>query len=102
MADDTNYMGDGAPDAEAPETPAQQDQQGDSTKTAILPMDFFQGKEPQPGDTCEVTVEAVHDGSVEVSYHSSETADQEQTETETGAEPAEGGGASPDEMMGGY
>ena len=91
-------MGDGGPAAPTPETPAQQDDQGDSPKTAILPIEFFQGKEPQPGDTCEVTVEAVHDGSVEVSYHSSESSDQEQTETETGAEPEEGGAPAPDMM----
>lgn len=100
MPDDTNYMGDGAPDAAAPETPAQQDDQGDSTKTAILPMAFFQGKEPQPGDTCEVKVEAVHDGSVEVSYQSSETSDQEQAEPEPDMGAGAEGAASPDEMMG--
>lgn len=94
MAENTDYMSDGET-GEAP--PAEAKPETDSPKTAILPIAFFQGKEPQPGDTCEVTVEAVHDGSVEVSYHSSETSGQEKRETETGMEQGEEAG-QPSEM----
>lgn len=90
MADDTDYMGEAepaAPEAEAA-APEQEQDQG-SPKTAILPRDFFQGGEPQPGDTCEVKIEAVHDSQIEVSYHSSETSKEEATETQTGMEAGE-------------
>ncbi len=45
-----------------------------SAQTALLPIDFFQSKELQPGTTCEVRIERVLDGQVEVTYvpHGSE------------------------------
>ena len=50
--------------------------------TALLPNDFFQGKELKPGTECKVRSERVLDGQVEVTYvaHESE-------EPEVGAEP---------------
>ncbi len=39
-----------------------------SEQTALLPTDFFQGKELEPGSTCEVRISRVLDGQVEVTY----------------------------------
>lgn len=51
----------------------------ESTKTALLPIAFFQGKELEPGSTCEVRVEAVEDDQVQVSYvaHEAESEEEE-------------------------
>ncbi len=53
-----------------------------SEQTALLPIDFFQGKDLEPGSECKVRVSRVLDGQVEVTYvqHESE-------EPEVGAEP---------------
>ena len=52
-----------APVEEAEENPAERD-----GSTAVLPKDFFQGKELTPGTVCSVKIERVHDSQVEVSY----------------------------------
>jgi hypothetical protein len=40
----------------------------EAEKTALLPTDFFQGKDLQPGSTCKVRISRVLDGQVEVTY----------------------------------
>jgi hypothetical protein len=65
-------------------------------QTALLPTDFFQGKELTPGSICKVQISRVLDGQVEVTYvpHSEEE--------EVGEEsPVEGGDAEMAEYMGG-
>lgn len=69
MADD--YMSDGGEFEAAPEDePAE----SKGTKTTLIPIDFFEGKELEPGTTCEVKIAKVHDDQVEVEYvpHSAE------------------------------
>jgi len=41
---------------------------GDTKGTALLPNDFFVGKELKPGHTCKVRIDRVLDGQCEVSY----------------------------------
>lgn len=40
----------------------------DDTKTALLPLEFFQGKDLQPGSECRIKIERVLEGQAEVSY----------------------------------
>lgn len=47
------------------DTPQSEDS---DNKTALVPTDFFQGKDLTPGTTCSVKIERVLDGQVEVSY----------------------------------
>ena len=62
-----------------------------SAQTALLPTDFFQGKELTPGTECSVRIERVLDGQVEVTY------------VPHGAEPEVGAEPTPeDEEMAGY
>jgi len=63
-----------------------------SAQTALLPTDFFQGKELEPGSECKVRIERVLDGQVEVTYVPHGTEEPEVGE-ETGPE---------DEEMAGY
>jgi hypothetical protein len=60
-------------------------------QTALLPTDFFQGKDLTPGTECKVRVERVLDGQVEVTYvpHNEEPEVGEEVE-------------SPDSEMAGY
>lgn len=39
-----------------------------SEQTALLPTDFFQGKDLKPGAECKVRISRVLDGQVEVTY----------------------------------
>ena len=64
MEDD--YMSDGTEGSEAPEE-SREPAEGRS-KTALLPIDFFQGKPLEPGTTCSVKVEEVYEDQVSVSY----------------------------------
>jgi hypothetical protein len=51
---------------EAPEGAPNDDQP--ASQVALLPMDFFGGKDLQPGHTCKVKIEKVLDDQVQVSY----------------------------------
>lgn len=63
MAED--YMSDGGEFEAAPEAePAE----SKGTKTTLIPIDFFEGKELEPGTTCEVRITKVHDDQAEVEY----------------------------------
>ena len=64
-AGNEDLYSDSAP-AEAPVEEAETESEGGST--AVLPKDFFQGKELTPGTVCSVKIERVHDSQVEVSY----------------------------------
>jgi hypothetical protein len=70
-----------APEGEAEPTVAEKPK--DEAKTALIPIDFFQGKELTPGSTCEIKVEQVMDDQVSVSYLESESPESEEMETET-------------------
>lgn len=41
---------------------------GEESSTALLPTDFFQGKDLKPGAECKVRISRVLDGQVEVTY----------------------------------
>jgi hypothetical protein len=95
----TDYMTDSAGESEQPAAPEAAES---TSKTALIPIDFFQGKELNPGDTCEVQIEKVEDDQVQVKYLSEEAEDEsEESESEPmEAMPAEeGGGAGQDMMM---
>jgi hypothetical protein len=64
-----DYMADDAGE-ESYESPAQDTptEEKSETKTALLPIAFFQGKKLKPGTTCSVRIESVHDDQCEVSY----------------------------------
>lgn len=64
MADD--YMSD-TDTAAAPEVDTPTEETSD-TKTSLLPIAFFQGKELEPGTECKVRIESVEDDQVQVSY----------------------------------
>lgn len=58
----------------------------DSAETpGLLPKDFFHGKELKPGTVCEVKVERILDGQVEISYvpHSKKSEKTEEVETDS-------------------
>lgn len=75
---------------ESGESPAQDNpaEEKSESKTALLPIAFFQGKELKPGTTCSVKIESVHDDQCEVSYvahdqeESKETPDYESSESD--------------------
>lgn len=50
---------------------------GSTPKTALIPIDFFEGKDLEPGATCEVRITKVHSDQAEVEYvpHSDEDAE---------------------------
>ena len=54
----------GKPDMAADDKREQQDNQA----AAVLPKDFFQGKDLKPGTECKVRIERVMDDEVQVSY----------------------------------
>jgi len=61
----------GNPNESAEESaPAYDDQP--ASQIALLPTDFFGGKNLQPGDTCNVKIVKVLDGQVQVSYEGQE------------------------------
>lgn len=81
-----------APEGEAePTTP---EEPKDEAKTALIPIDFFQGKELTPGSTCEIKVEQVMDDQVSVSYVAHESTEEESMEAEIPSAPMES-----DDMM---
>lgn len=61
--------------------------------TALVPKEFFEGKDLKPGDRCEVEIAAIHDEEVSLKYvgdHEEEERSEE-TEPEKGTPPpAEG------------
>jgi len=73
------YSDAGAPDSLPPEPQTPKEEPSD-TKTALIPIDFFQGKELKPGDTCEVKIEQVMDDQVSVTYVGSESGEEESAE----------------------
>lgn len=58
--------------------------------TSVLPKDFFQGKELEPGTRCEIEIVRVHDQDVEVSYVPHESSEEEASESEQEMGPPEG------------
>jgi len=46
----------------------QSDAVADGEQTALLPTALFMGKELKPGTRCEIEIEHIHDGQVEVKY----------------------------------
>jgi len=44
----------------------------DDGRTALLPMDFFQGKELKPGSVCKIKIGRLLEGQAEVMYVSDE------------------------------
>ena len=93
-----DYMSDGMGEVAEPaagETKEAPDQDKSETKTALLPLDFFQGKELKPGDTCTVKVESIEQDQVQVSY----VPESEEESGESEAAP-EAGAAMPQDMMG--
>jgi hypothetical protein len=71
-----DYMNEGMDEGAAPEAPEPTDKEG--ARTALLPIDFFQGKTLEPGSTCSVKVEKVMEDQVSVSYvpHAQEEAEE--------------------------
>lgn len=58
-----------SPFEESDDTGMEVDSPAESTSnTALIPTDFFGGKELEPGTECLVRIERVLDGQVEVSY----------------------------------
>lgn len=51
--------------------------EGDESKTALIPIDFFQGKSLKPGAECKVRVSRILDGQAEVTYLSSDEGQEE-------------------------
>lgn len=84
MEDD--YMSD---DGGAPAAPAVEKKEESKSKTALLPLDFFQSEDIQPGKVCCVKVERVLDDQVEVAYDSSKETEAEEEVVEVGETPAE-------------
>jgi hypothetical protein len=75
MADD--YMSDSGPtEGGNPTPPPEEGEEQAESKTALLPISFFEGKELTPGTECKVRVEGVQEDQVEVSYvpHTEEVA----------------------------
>jgi hypothetical protein len=44
------------------------DQPKDESRTALLPLDFFQTKELKPGAVCKIKISRILDGQAEVTY----------------------------------
>ena len=77
-------------DATTPDEPEAQDnpqEEKSETNTALLPLDFFQGKELKPGDTCTIRIAQVMDDQASVEYVGSGESDTEET-AEAPAAPA--------------
>jgi hypothetical protein len=82
-------------DTAGPDEPEAQDnpqEEKSETKTALLPLDFFQGKDLKPGDTCTIRVEQVMEDQASVSYMGDESGNS-QSEYPEAAAPAQ------DDMM---
>lgn len=74
------YFSDAEEATEPADNPAEEK---DEAKTALIPIDFFQGKDIAPGSTCTIRIEQAMDDQVSVSYVSSEEPEMEEVETET-------------------
>lgn len=68
----------GADEPEAVDNPEEEKSESEAT-TALLPLDFFQGKELKPGDTCTIKIEQVMDDQVSASYMGSDSEEQGET-----------------------
>lgn len=79
------YSDGGATDAAAPEQ-----READGATTGLLAKDFFQGKDPKPGDKCEVEVVKVYDDQVEVRYSRKSDDDEEASVVEEELESPSG------------
>lgn len=60
----------GADEPEAVDNPQEEKEESNS---ALLPLDFFQGKELKPGDTCTIKIAQVMDDQAAVSYMGSDS-----------------------------
>lgn len=40
----------------------------DESRTALLPLDFFQGKDLKPGTVCKIKISRILEGQAEVTY----------------------------------
>ena len=65
----------------------------DSGRTALLPLDFFQGKELKPGSECKIRIGRLLEGQAEVIYVNHEA---------EGPSPGEEEPEEADEEMAGY
>lgn len=71
MADDygMDEEAEGAGPSQAPETPEKPEAKDDSdSNQGLLSNEFFGGKVPEPGETCEIEVVHAYDGEVSVRY----------------------------------
>jgi len=81
-------------DATTPDEPEAQDnpqEEKSETKTALLPLDFFQGKELKPGDTCEIRIAQVMDDQASVEYVGNNESESEETAESPAAPDAPAG-----------
>ena len=67
------------PESEESMQPPQEREEADMSEMGLLPLSFFSGKEPQPGEICSVEVVKVYDDQVAVRYvkHDGESAPME-------------------------
>ena len=72
---------------EVPEAPK------DDSRTALLPLDFFQNKELKPGAVCNIKISRILDGQAEVTYVA------HNEEAEVGEEPDETDDQEMSELM---
>lgn len=72
-------------ETEVSETEESESKADSAGTPGLLPKDFFHGKELKPGTVCEVKVERVMDGQVEISYvsHSKKSEKTEEVETDS-------------------
>jgi len=66
----------GADEPEATDNPQEEKSEA---STALLPLDFFQGKELKPGDTCTIKIDQVMDDQASVTYLGSDSEEQGET-----------------------
>jgi hypothetical protein len=96
MAED--YMSDGEDFAEAPE--AEASPASAETRTALIPIDFFEGKDLEPGTECTIRIAKVHDDQVEAEYVPHAAEEEFESGEEMGAEMQEAMSGGMEEMMG--
>lgn len=76
MAKDNSFYGGGGDEAEQPEgsdVSTENSESNDNSKTALLPKEFFGGKELNIGDECKVKAVHIYEDEVEVAYEDSKS-----------------------------
>jgi len=94
MPNPDSGMYDDAPDSASAPKADQNPEESDDSQTAILPRSFFGGKDIKPGDKCDVTVKAVHEGDVEVEPCEGHDDEDQEAPKQSDAPAAEGSMAS--------